>query len=107
MEWASSDHPMQIQIMNHMEETMAGFVWENRLRFKNSTGLSLNCYFGGLVAINFSFSHIYIYIYIILGFDYHPLIDEIIFFRGVAQPPTRLYMVVSWNTATPSFLNPF
>ena len=33
------------------------------------------------------FSHIYIYI---LGISNHPLIDEVIFFRGVAQPPTSL-----------------
>ena len=33
---------------------------------------------GGLVAINFIFPYI-------LGFDYHPIIDEVIFSRGVAR----------------------
>ena len=41
---------------------------------------------GGLVAINFIFRYI-------LGFDYHPIIDEVIFSRGEAQPPSSFDLI--------------
>ena len=75
---------------------ISGWVDEGNLRWHcNITNIYIYTYIyilcilylvGGLVAMNFIFPEI-------LGVAFIIPIDELIFFRGVAQPPTSIYLI--------------